>query len=107
MYGRISDQGMGPYPPRGWHWVDEPPVGGSTPCGAVSTLGTTVFVPGLLELSMYGRIPSPGMGSYLPRVVLAIQTPGRGCHTVGGSIDPGGHRFRPRFVVVVDVQMGS
>ena len=42
MYGRISDLGIAPDPPRvelalrtqGW---------GSTPCGAVSTRGTTMF----------------------------------------------------------------
>ena len=52
---------------------------------------------------MYGRIYGPGMGSYPPRVVLALRTPCWGFHTVGGGIDPEGHRFRPRVVGVVDV----
>ena len=43
-------------------------IGVSTPCGAVSTRGICVFVPGLLELKRYGRIYDPGMGNYLPRV---------------------------------------
>ena len=33
-----------------WRWLYEPQVGVSTPCGAVSTRGNTVSVPGLLEL---------------------------------------------------------
>ena len=47
---------------------------------------------------MYGRISGPGMGPYLPRVALALRTPGY-FRTVRGGIDPGNHRFRPRFVV--------
>ena len=39
-----------------WRWLCEPQVGVSTPWRAVSTRGTTVFVPGLSELSMYGKI---------------------------------------------------
>ena len=34
----------------GWRWLYEPRVIVSTPCGAVSTRGVTVVVPGLLEL---------------------------------------------------------
>ena len=36
----------------GWRWLHEPQVEVSTPWGAVSTRGTTVFVPDLLELSL-------------------------------------------------------
>ena len=52
---------------------------------------------------MYGRVFDPGIGTYLPRVALALRTPGWGFHTVRGGIDPGNHRFCPRFVGVVDV----
>ena len=52
----------------GWRWLYEPqlisdqPVGlSSTPDGAVSTQGTTVFVPGMLELYMHGMIYDPGI----------------------------------------------
>ena len=39
------------------------PRGGvSTLCGAVSTRGITVLVPGLLEIYRYGNISDPGMG---------------------------------------------
>ena len=46
-----------------WRWLHEPqpisnqPVGVdvSTPCGTVSTRGTTVFVPGVFEVQMYGK----------------------------------------------------
>ena len=46
-YRRISDQSMGPYPARVAPWCRfyEPQVGVSTPCGAVSTRGITIFVP--------------------------------------------------------------
>ena len=54
---------------------DRVEFGVSTPCGAVSTpgslLGTTVFVPVLLELSMHRRICGAGMGPYPPRAALA------------------------------------
>ena len=73
-------------------------VGVSTPCGVVSTRGTTVFVPDLMELQIYGRIYEPGMGPYPPRVAPAKRTPGWGFHTVRIGIDPDDHRFRPRFV---------
>ena len=36
-------------------------------------------------------------------MALALRTPGWGFHTVEGGIDPGDHRFRPRFVGIVDV----
>ena len=39
-------------------------VGVSTPCSTVSIRGTTVFVPRLLKLHMYGTISDPGMTSY-------------------------------------------
>ena len=42
--------------------------GVSTPCGAVSTRGITVFVRGLSELHMYGGISQPGMATYPPWV---------------------------------------
>ena len=52
---------------------------------------------------MYGMISDPRIGYYPPRVALALRTPGWGFHTVLGGIDPGDHRFRPRFAGVVDV----
>ena len=56
---------------------------------------------------MYGMIYDPGMGSYPPRVVLALRTPGWAFRIVRGGIDPGDHRFRPRFVGVVYVWKDS
>ena len=50
-----------------------------------------------------GRVTLLIMGSYLPRVAMVLRTPGCGLHTVQGDIDPGDHRFRPRFVGVVNV----
>ena len=47
-------------------------AGVSTPCGAVSTRGITVFVPGLSYLYIYGGISDPGMGPCRPRVALAL-----------------------------------
>ena len=44
------------------------------------------------------------MGSYPLRVALALRIQGWGFHTVRGGIEPGEHRFRPRYVVVVDVR---
>ena len=55
---------------------------------------------------MYRKISHPGMGPCPPRVALAIRTSDWGFHTVQGVIDPGGHRFRPRFVGVVDMRKG-
>ena len=83
-----------------WGWV-------STPCGAVSTRGICVFVPGLLELCRYGRISDLGMGTYAPRGVLALCTiPSQsaigqwdwGFHTVRDGFDPGVQRFRHQDV---------
>ena len=34
----------------------------------------------------------------------AIRQWGWGFHTVHGGVDPGGHRFRSRFVVVVEAR---
>ena len=75
-------------------------VGVSAPCGAVSTRRITIFVPGLSELYMYGRISEPVTGTYPPppyppRVALALRTPGWGFHTVQGSTGPGGAPFSP------------
>ena len=47
---------------------------------------------------MHGIICDPGMSSYPLRVVLALRTIAR------GSIHTGDARFRPRFVVIVDVR---
>ena len=47
-------------------------AGVSTPCGAVSIRGNSVFVPGLSKLYMYGRISNPRMGTYPPRGALAL-----------------------------------
>ena len=83
MLGRISDTGMGPYPSRmalaarhptrsamsEWGWKV------STPCGTVSTEGIADFVPGVLELHMYGSNYDQGMGPYPPRVELVPRTP--------------------------------
>ena len=82
MYGRIYDPGIGLYRPRvrqvldvvaggncRRHWFHEPQpninqlvkVGGCTPCGEVLTPEISHFVPGLLELYMYGRSYDQGM----------------------------------------------
>ena len=55
---------------------------------------------------MYGRIYDPTMGLCSPRVLLALRISGRGFHTVRGGIKPWDHRFRPRFVGVVDEWKG-
>ena len=52
---------------------------------------------------MYGSSCDQGMRFYPPRVALALRILGWGFHTMGGGIDPGDHRFRPRFVGVVNV----
>ena len=70
-----------------------PAVGISRPCEPVSPEGITAF----------GKYFVPGMGSYIPRVPVASRTPDLVPHTVRGGIDPGSHRFRPRFVGVEDV----
>ena len=41
----------------------------------ISTRGTTGVVPGVLELQRHGMISHPGMGPYLPRVLLTPPTP--------------------------------
>ena len=73
---RFLIRGWGPVAP-GWRWryfralANQRSAGGvgfSTPCGAVSTRGITVFVPELSELYMYGRISEPGAGTYPARV---------------------------------------
>ena len=68
MYGKISDPGMAFFSPQVAQAARTPAnqqsTGGngvSTPCGEVSIRGTTVFVPGALELYMYGRVSDPGM----------------------------------------------
>ena len=84
-----SDPGMKPYPPRVRRDLDVVPRGNSrralspcapanqqpasgvrdsTPCRAVSTREISVFVPGLLELYIYGRISDAEIGTYPPRV---------------------------------------
>ena len=70
MYGRIHDPVMRIYSSRGAAGPKGPRVGVSTPCGAVSTRETAVFVAGLLELYMYGRIHDAGLGPYPPWVAL-------------------------------------
>ena len=73
---RFLIRGLQPVVP-GWRWLyfrapaRQRSTGGvrvSTPCGAVSARGITVFVPGLSGLYMYGGISKPGMGTYYPRV---------------------------------------
>ena len=61
MYGTIFLIRRWDFILPGWRWSYKLQVGVSIPCWAVSTLGTTVFVPGLLELKMYGRISDPEM----------------------------------------------
>ena len=72
-------------------------------CGAVSTRGTPVFVPVLLELWMYGIISYPGIGSYPARATPALRTPGWIFHAVRGGIDPGDYHARPRYAGVVKI----
>ena len=72
MYARFNIRGWDHILP-GWCWLNEPQVEVSTPCGTVSTRGTTVFIPGLLELKMYGTIHDPGMGPCSPRVVIPLR----------------------------------
>ena len=79
----------------GWRWFYKPRVGVSKPCGAVSTRGITVFVPGSSGLQICGIISDSGMITYLPLVALALQTPGWGVHIERGGIDPGDHFFVP------------
>ena len=94
--------GMGPYPHR-VALAPRTPGWGSTPWRAVSARGITVFVPGLLELSLYRILSDPGMGRYPHLMALALRTPGWGSRTVGGGIDQGDYCFCPRFDKVVDL----
>ena len=121
MCGRISDPGMGIYPPRGtlaqstspsqsttgqWGW------GFHTFWGSLDSRGVTCFVHRLSELYRCGTISLLGIGHYRPPVALAlISSPsqstidrwGCGFHTLRGSFDLGDHRFRPQHVWVVKV----
>lgn len=89
MYRRIFYQGMGYYSPRVRQDLDLVPwgifhralapanhnaargVGGSTHGEAVSTQGSSGFVPRVLKLYLYGRTHDPAMGPYRPWVPLA------------------------------------
>ena len=96
MYGRIYHPGMGP------------------PCGAVSTPGAPVFVPGVLGLQIrcvYGiflirrwdLILSPGGADSTNLSQSAISRWGWGFHTVRGGIDPGDRRVLPGCVGVANI----
>ena len=81
IYGRVFVQGIELYTPRvplasrtRANQRSAGEVGVSTPFGAVSTRGITVFVTDSLKLYMYGRISDPGMIPYPPRAALAPQT---------------------------------
>ena len=102
MYGMISGPGTGSICPRVRLDIDVVPWGTSrhalallnpaehqssdggrlsTPFGAVSTRGITVFVPRVLELQMCGGISDLGMGNYTPllRRVLDVVPRGSRC----------------------------
>ena len=108
MYIGISAPGIGRHPPRvamalrttrlGFHIVRD----GIDP-GDYRFL---LWFIGVVYIYMYicGRISDPGIGSYPPRVALALRTQGYSFHTVRGGIDPGGHRCRPRIIGAVDVR---
>ena len=66
------------YAPQVRVWQAASGVGVCTPFRALLTEGTTVLVPGLLKLYMYGRIHDTGMGPYPPRVTLALRIQGWG-----------------------------
>ena len=51
----------------------------------------------------HGIVYSPGAGGFTSPSQSAISQLGWGFHNVRGGIDPGDHRFRPRFVGVVKV----
>ena len=70
-------------------------VGVSTPCGAVSTRGITVFASNVLELYIYRRISDLGMGPYLPRVALAPRTQPISNQSVGLGFKHYAGRYRP------------
>ena len=72
--------------------------------------GNHRFRPRFVRVYMYGRISGQGLAPHPLRVALALRTQtnqqsdrGWGFHTVRRGIDPGNHRFRPRFVGIVDV----
>ena len=73
----------------GWRWLYLPQLGVCTSRGAVSTRGTTRFVPSLVDSKMYRRIYEMGRDTNW------------GFHTVRGVTDPEDHCFRPPFVVIV------
>ena len=105
-----------------------PRVGVSIPCGAVSTRGITVLIPGLLELkgfleiflirawdlnlSVSGATSTLAGGATLAARWLHEPRPisnppvWLGFHTVQGRINPGDPRFRPQVVVGVEVWKG-
>ena len=68
------------------------------------------FHPRIVEVVDVWKGSYPGMGSS-PRARRNSTSPSHsaisqwcwGFHTVRGGVDPGGHRFRPRFVGVVEV----
>lgn len=43
-------------------------VGLFTPCGALSIWGTSVYILGLLELQICGKVYYPGMGPHVAQV---------------------------------------
>ena len=85
----------------GWRWLYEPQVGVSTPWEAVSTRGARFrsrFV-GVVDVWKHfcsgdGILSSPG-GAGSTNIRLKPHH--------GRGIDPGDHRFRLRFVGVVDL----
>ena len=81
-------------------------AGVSTPCGAVATRVTTVFVPRLAELYGYGTVSNTGMRTYHPRGALAhVRSPAKQRSTSGavvfspcGAVSTGGITvFVPRL----------
>ena len=74
-------------------------TGVSTPCGAVSTRGITVFVPRLSELKRYGRISNPGWETIFPGVRwLYVRSPANQRFSdwpVGLGFPHRAGRFRP------------
>ena len=83
MCGRVSDPGGYLYPPRVRRNSTRPTIkrsasgiGVSARCGAVSTRGTAVYVPGSSRLQMYGRMDDRGMAPYPPRRLVFLHRPG-------------------------------
>ena len=113
MYGKSYDPGLGLYPPQvalasrtRANQQSANRVRVSITCGAVSTRGTTVFVPDVLELQTHGRIFYLGMRPSTPgtpgspnRSQSAISLWDWGLNKVRGGIDSGTTRFRPHRVV--------